>query len=56
MVQSLKAGCAGRTGIVTCWLNRTRRQWQYDIQPDHEVTTLTEAASLLGIEIASSDG
>ncbi len=47
---------AARAGIVTCWLNRGDRDWQYDVQPDHEVTTLIEAASLLGIEIASPNG
>ncbi len=44
---------AARAGIVTCWLNRNSRDWAHDVQPDHEVTTLIEAASLLGIEIAS---
>ena len=44
---------AGRAGIVTCWLNRNGRNWAHDAQPDHQVTTLTETASLLGIEITS---
>ena len=47
---------AGGAGIATCWLNRSGRDWTHTVQPDHEVTTLIEAASLLGIEIAGSDG
>lgn len=42
---------AHRVGITTCWLNRDRRQWTHTIQPDYEVASLIEAASILGVDI-----
>ena len=42
---------AGEAGITTCWLNRNGRVWSHDIAPDYEVTSLFEAASVLGVDI-----
>jgi len=46
---------AGTAGIATCWLNRNNRVWSHDIEPDYEVTSLFEAASLLGINTDSEN-
>ena len=42
---------AGEAGITTCWLNRNNRVWSHGIEPDYEVTSLLEAASVLGVDI-----
>jgi FMN phosphatase YigB (HAD superfamily) len=34
-------------GIMTCWLNRQNRTWQYDTKPDFEVKSLTEVLKIL---------
>lgn len=48
---------ANSSGIASCWLNRKRRAWQYDVRPDFEVNSLIEAALLLNVEIgAQADG
>ena len=44
---------AGEAGIVTCWLNRNDSVWSHEIEPDYEVTSLFEAASVLGVDIDS---
>ena len=44
---------ASEAGIVTCWLNRNDTVWSHDITPDYEVTSLFEAASVLGVDIDS---
>lgn len=44
---------AREAGIVTCWLNRDRRIWSHDIKPNHEVNSLVETASMLGVDIDS---
>lgn len=44
---------AKRAGIATCWLNRDRLTWNYDIRPDYEAKSLIEAASILGIRPCS---
>ena len=41
---------ASEAGIVTCWLNRKDGAWSHDIEPDYEVASLFEAASVLGID------
>ncbi|UCB42202.1 MAG: HAD family hydrolase [Dehalococcoidales bacterium] len=46
---------AGEVGIVTCWLNRNDRTWSHDTKPDYEVNSLIDAASILGIDIDSSE-
>ncbi len=38
---------ASRVGMKTCWLNRNGRSWQYDVQPDYTVKTLSEAVSII---------
>ena len=40
---------AHRVGMKTCWLNRSGNSWHHDIEPDHIVRTLLEAASILGV-------
>jgi putative hydrolase of the HAD superfamily len=42
---------ANEVGIVTCWWNRDRGKWAYDVKPDYEVNSLIDAASMLGIRI-----
>lgn len=42
---------AGKAGIVTCWLNRAGIEWSYDIEPDYEVRSLIQAASILGVDV-----
>ena len=44
---------ASEAGIVTCWLNRKHRIWSHDVEPDYEVNSLIEVASILGIDIDS---
>jgi len=44
-------GGANRVGITACWLNRDRRKWNHNVKPNHEVASLIEAASLLGIQV-----
>jgi len=41
---------AKEAGIASCWLNRKKRAWRHDVMPDYEVNSLTEAASLLGVD------
>jgi FMN phosphatase YigB (HAD superfamily) len=43
---------AGEAGIVTCWLNRKGKKWSHDVKPDYKVTSLIEAALILGVEIS----
>ncbi|MFC1958344.1 HAD family hydrolase [Chloroflexota bacterium] len=38
---------ASKAGIITCWLNRTGSKWSYEVKPDYEVNSLTEAAAIL---------
>ncbi len=45
---------ASEVGITTCWLNRNNRTWSHDAKPDYEVSSLIEAASVLGIDIDSA--
>ena len=49
---SLENDVAGpkNVGIPTVWLNREGIQNNTEIQPDHEITTLTEIPAILGIE------
>ncbi|MBH1939675.1 HAD family hydrolase [Mobilitalea sibirica] len=42
---------AKRFGIKTCWLNRDKRVWPYDIKPDYTVSSLIEAAQIIGIDV-----
>ena len=42
---------ACEAGITTCWLNRNEKVWSQKMKPDYEVTSLFEAASVLGVEI-----
>ena len=42
---------ASKAGIITCWLNRTSIEWSHDIKPDYEVSSLIEAAAILGVSI-----
>lgn len=42
---------ASKAGIITCWLNRTCKKWLHDVQPNYEVSSLIEAASILGVNI-----
>jgi 2-haloalkanoic acid dehalogenase type II len=44
---------AREAGIATCWLNRNHRPLPQGVQPDYEVGSLVEAASLLGIDIST---
>jgi putative hydrolase of the HAD superfamily len=44
---------ANNAGITTCWLNRERKNWNYNIKPDYEVHSLLEAAVILGRPIES---
>ncbi len=44
---------ASKAGVIACWLNRTGIKWSHDIEPDYEVDSLIEAASILGIDIDS---
>jgi 2-haloalkanoic acid dehalogenase type II len=46
---------AGESGITTCWLNRNNQTWSHDIEPDYEVSSLLEAASILGVDIDSEN-
>lgn len=39
---------AGRTGMITCWLNRFNKKWEHEVRPHQVVTSLLEAAVLLG--------
>lgn len=38
---------AKRIGIKTCWINREKRSWDYDIKPDYSVEKLTDILSIL---------
>lgn len=38
---------ATREGIVTCWINRSNRVWEYDVKPDFVVESLTEIEEIL---------
>ncbi len=38
---------AHNVGINTCWLNRTDKTWVYDVKPDMEINTLSQAVSIL---------
>jgi 2-haloalkanoic acid dehalogenase type II len=40
---------ARRAGMRTCWLNRNASSWDHDARSDYVVTTLLEAASILGV-------
>jgi putative hydrolase of the HAD superfamily len=42
---------AKEAGITTCWVNRRGKNWTVDITPDYEVTSLTEFATILGVDI-----
>ena len=42
---------ASESGIITCWLNRNKSVWSHDVEPDYEVASLFEAASILGVDI-----
>jgi len=44
---------ANKAGITTCWLNRNHKIRSHDIKPDHEVSSLIEAAGILGVEIST---
>lgn len=39
---------AGRTGLISCWLNRYDKTWEHEAKPHRIVTSLTEATALLG--------
>ena len=40
---------AGRTGLISCWLNRFDKPWEHEVKPHRVVTSLTEAGLLLGV-------
>jgi len=44
---------ASKAGIITCWLNRTGAKWSHDMKPNYKVSSLIEAASVLGVDIDS---
>jgi len=44
---------ASKAGLITCWLNRTSIEWPRDMKPDYEVSSLIEAAAILGVSIDS---
>ena len=44
---------ASESGLITCWLNRNQSVWSHNIAPDYEVSSLLEAASILGVDIDS---
>lgn len=39
---------AGRTGLISCWLNRFEKPWEHEVRPHRVVTSLTDATALLG--------
>ena len=41
---------AKKAGLVACWLNRRSQSWSHDVKPDFEVNSLTDVASLLGLD------
>lgn len=41
---------ANRVGIKTCWINRDRYIWKYEVNPMYEVKTLLEVLPLLDIK------
>jgi 2-haloalkanoic acid dehalogenase type II len=43
---------AHNAGLVTCWLNRRGQEWQHEIKPDYQAASLTEFASILGVEVS----
>lgn len=42
---------AKQAGIKSCWLNRDHQDWRYPVNPDYEVSTLDEAAEIVGRSI-----
>ena len=42
---------ANKAGMGTCWLNRNYRTWSHEIEPDYQVSSLIEAAAILGVDI-----
>lgn len=45
---------AGRTGLISCWLNRDGKPWEHEVKPHRVVTSLNEAAAMLGVRASDS--
>lgn len=43
---------ASKAGIITCWLNKTGIKWSHDMKPNYEVSSLIDAATILGVNIS----
>ena len=39
---------AKQAGIAACWLNRENLQWQHEVKPDYEVSSLLDVPEILG--------
>ncbi|MFD1774311.1 HAD family hydrolase [Paenibacillus rhizophilus] len=41
---------ASREGIVTCWINRNNRAWEYGVKPDYIIESLNEMEDILFVQ------
>ncbi|WP_158000416.1 hypothetical protein [Paenibacillus dendritiformis] len=38
---------ARREGIITCWLNRNKKTWDYELKPDYVIESFNDLEGIL---------